>query len=333
MKLSPDSVVESDASALYLYGEDADALFEAAEALLAKGDPEATRLRVDVSELARIETESRSQGLFGPSKCYALVRNAESATPKQGDHLLKMVSEARPENRLIICAPGIAWKKALHKKMQAASGSDPSDIAQCEFHTPSPAAFQSWLAREIKTENLNVTDEALQMMGERLHGLRAAARQLIERLRLYDDGHGERLGINVVGDLLGERSPEDLEAYCHAVAKRDSDALVLLRRLICDQQVAEVQIISWLGTRMNQLLMYCWYQAQRERNPLQKARVFGEARKQVPNEARHWKGKELSSAIKRITEAEKLIKGASIESNLVVLERMTMDLLGRGSAA
>ncbi|MES0371846.1 MAG: DNA polymerase III subunit delta [Mariprofundaceae bacterium] len=329
MKLSADRAVESDASALYLYGEDADALFEAAELLLAKGDPEATRLRVDVSELARIETESKSQGLFGPSKCYALVRNAESASPKQGDHLLKMVSEARPENRLIICAPGIAWKKALHKKMQAHSD---SDLAQCEFHTPSPAAFQAWLAKEIKVENLNITDEALQMMGERLHGLRAAARQLIERLRLYDDGQGESLGISVVGDLLGERSPEDLEAYCHAVAKRDSEALILLRRLICDQQVAEVQIISWLGTRMNQLLMYCWYQAQRERNPLQKARVFGAARQQIPGEARAWKGKELSAAIKRITEAEKLIKGASIENNLVVLERMTIDLLGSKSS-
>lgn len=84
---------------------------------------------------------------------------------------------------------------------------------------------------------------------------------------------------------------------------------------------------------MNQLLMYCWYQAQRERNPLQKARVFGAARQQIPGEARVWKGKELSSAIKRITEAEKLIKGASIESNLVVMERMTVDLLSRESAA
>ncbi|MDX8402943.1 MAG: DNA polymerase III subunit delta [Mariprofundaceae bacterium] len=330
MKLSPNRVEESEAAALYLYGEDSDALFEAAEVLLARGDPEATRLRVDVSELARVETESRSQGLFGPSKCYALVRNAESATPKQGDHLLKMVSEAREENRLIICAPGIAWKKALHKKMQAHAD---SDLAQCEFHTPSPAAFQEWLTQEIKLQKLHVSDEVLQMMSERLHGLRAASRQLIERLRLYDNGRGESLGIDVVGDLLGERSPEDLEAYCHAVAKRDSEALILLRRLICNQQVAEVQIISWLGTRMNQLLMYCWHQAQRERNPLQKARVFGVARKQIPKEARYWKGKEISFAIKRITEAEKLIKGASIENNLVVLERMTMDLLRGESGA
>ncbi len=316
--------MESGANAFYLHGEDADALFETADSLLARGDPEARRLRVDVSELARIETESRSQGLFGPSICYALVRNAESATPKQGEHLLKMVAEVRPENRLIICAPGIDWKKALHKKMQADHA-----LAQCEFHTPTPASFQHWLIGEITAQKLYVTDEALQLMGERLHGLRSAARQLIERLRLYDDGAGELIGMDVVGDLLGERSPEDIEAYCHAVAGRDPKALELLRRLVSEQQVSEVQLISWLGTRMNQLLMYCWYQAQQAANPSQKARLFGEARKRVPQEARMWKGAELSRAMKRITQAEKLIKGASIESNLVVLERMTMDLLSR----
>lgn len=326
MKLSPGQVMESSATAFYLHGEDGDALFEMADALLAQGNPDAIRLRVDVSELARIVTESRSQGLFGPSICYALVRNAESASPKQIEHLLKMVGEVRPENRLIVCAPGIDWKKALHKKMQASH-----ELAQCEFHIPTLASFQHWLIGEITAQNLHVTDEALQLMGERLHGLRTAARQMIERLRLYDNGEGEVIGMEAVGDLLGERSPEDIEAYCHAVAERNPKALALLRRLISGQQVAEVQLISWLGTRMNQLLMYCWYRAQRESSPSQKARLFGEARKLVPQESKHWKGAELSRAMKRITEAEKLIKGASVESNLVVLERMTMDLLNRDS--
>jgi len=327
MKLSPARLLESSASAYYLYGEDFDAIFEAADALLQGGSADATRLRVDCSELARVETESRNQGLFGPSICYALVRNAESATPKQGDHLLTMVSHAREENRLIICAPGIAWKKALHKKLQAEA-----DLVQCEFTIPTPAAFVQWLSEELGKHQLNISDEAVQMMGERLHGMRAAARQLIERLKLYDGGKGERIGMEIVGDLLGERSPEDIEAYCHAVASKDSAALGLLRRLVNEQQVSEVQLLSWLGTRMNQLLMYCWYESQRERNSLQKARVFGDARRRVPQESKRWKGSELSHALKRMVEAEKLIKGASVESKLVVLERMTLDLLKRPAA-
>ncbi len=322
MKLSPARLLESSASAYYLYGEDADAIFEAADALLGQGESGATRLRVDCSELERVEVESRSQGLFGPSPCYALIRNAESASPKQGDHLLKMVSEVREENRLIICAPGIAWKKALHKKMQA----EP-DLAQCEFNIPTPAAFVKWLSDELGKHQLNISDEAVQMMGERLHGLRAAARQLIERLKLYDGGRGEKISIDIVGDLLGERSPEDIETYCHAVASRDPAALALLRRLVNEQQVSEVQLLSWLGTRINQLLMYRWYESQRERNSLQKARVFGDARRRVPQESKRWKGSELSYALKRMVEAEKLLKGASVESKLIVLERMTLDLL------
>jgi len=322
MKLSPAKLLESSGSAYYLYGEDFDAVFEAADVLLQQGESEITRLRVDCSELERVEVESRSQGLFGPSRCYALIRNAESASPKQGDHLLKMVSEAREENRLIICAPGIAWKKALHKKMQAES-----DLIQCEFNIPTPAAFAQWLAGELSKQQLNISDEAIHMMGERLHGLRAAARQLIERLKLYDGGEGEKIGMDIVGDLLGERSPEDIEAYCHAVASRDSAALGLLRRLVNEQQVSEVQLLSWLGTRINQLLMYRWYESQRERNSLQKARVFGDARRRVPQESKCWKGSELSQAMKRMVVAEKLLKGASVESKLVVLERMTLDLL------
>ncbi|MDT8375511.1 MAG: hypothetical protein RQ867_02105 [Mariprofundaceae bacterium] len=327
MKVSPAKLPESSVRACYLFGEDFDAIFEAAEALLQGGSADATRLRVDCSELARVETESRNQGLFGPSICYALVRNAESASPKQGDHLLKMVSEVREENRLIICAPGIAWKKTLHKKLQAET-----DLLQCEFNIPTPAAFGQWLTEELGKHQLNICDEAVQMMAERLHGMRAAARQLIERLRLYDGGKGERIGMEIVGDLLGERSPEDIEAYCHAVASRDSVALGLLRRLVNEQQVSEVQVLSWLGTRMNQLLMYCWYESQRERNPLQKARVFGDARRRVPQEARRWKGSELSQALKRMVQAEKLLKGASVEARLVVLERMTIDLLKEPAA-
>ncbi len=327
MKCSPAKLLEGNAPACYLFGEDFDAIFEAADALLQGGDADATRLRVDCSELARVETESRNRGLFGPSICYALVRNAESATPKQGDHLLKMVAEAREENRLIICAPGIAWKKALHKKMQAQP-----DLVQCEFNIPTPAMFGKWLSEELGRHQLNICDEAIQMMGERLHGMRTAARQLIERLKLYDGGEGKRIGMEIVGDLLGERSPEDIEAYCHAVALRETTALGLLRRLVNEQQVSEVQVLSWLGTRMNQLLMYRWYESQRERNSLQKARVFGDARRRVPQESKRWKGSELSYALKRMVQAEKLIKGASVEAKLVVLERMTLDLLKEPAA-
>jgi len=321
VRLSPERLLPPQHHIYYLFGADHDALFEAAESLLAAGD-DAHRMRVDVNELARIEEASRNQGLFGPSRCYALVRNAQSANPKQAAHLLKLLDTLSSDHRLIVCAPGMDWKKALHKKLQAVA-----KLPQCEFKLPDEAGFARWLDHELQQSALNVKPEAVLWMAESLHGMRLAARQMIERLRWYDGGKGEALGLDVVAELLGERAPRALEDWCHATAMREPQAVGLAQHLLRDQQVAEVQMISWLGTRMQQLLMYCWFQAKRERNPLQAAKVFGDARHQVAKEAALWSGSELTAALHHIVQAEKRIKGASVEDKGIVIEQLTLDLI------
>ncbi|MFQ5518621.1 MAG: DNA polymerase III subunit delta [Mariprofundus sp.] len=328
MRLNPERLLPPQHHLYYLFGEDHDALFEAAESLLAAGDEQAQRMRLDVSELVRFEEESRNQGLFGPSHCYALIRNAQSANPKQSAHLLKLLNSLSADHRLIICAPGIEWKKALHKKMK----SEPT-LPQCEFHLPDEAGFSRWLDKELANSGLKINAEAVQWMAERLNGMRLAARQMIERLGWYDGGAGDELGLDVVGELLGERAPGALEDWCHATAMRQPHAVQLAQRLLRDQQVAEVQMVSWLGTRMQQILMYRWFQAQRDRNPLMAAKVFGEARQKVATEAGNWTGAELTAAVSKIVQAEKLVKGASLEDKPVVIERLTRDLVEKGRLA
>ncbi|MDQ6981446.1 MAG: DNA polymerase III subunit delta [Mariprofundus sp.] len=322
LRLNPDKLLPAQYHAYYLFGEDHDALLEAAELLLEPGHETALCMRLDINELARFEEESRNQGLFGPSCCYALVRNAQSANPKQADHLLRLIEMTGDEHRLIICAPGMDWKKALHKKMKAL----PS-LPQCEFRLPDEAGFRRWLDQELTNSSLNISPEAIQWMAERLFGMRLAARQVIERLCWYDNGSGTELGIDIVAELLGERAPNALEDWCHAVAMRKPGAVRLAMRLLREQQVAEVQMISWLGTRMQQILMYRWFQSQRDRNPMAAAKVFGEARQKVADESRCWRGAELTTAVSRIVQAEKLVKGASLEDKYIVIERLTLDLI------
>lgn len=325
MRLSPARLLPAAFHCYYLHGEDEDAVFEAAESLLAEGDADALRIRIDVNELARVEEESRNQGLFGPSICYALVRNGQSANPKQSEHLLKLAASNASDNRLIICAAGIDWKKALHKKMKALP-----EVAECEFSKPDEVSFARWLEGEAGKSDLKIAPDALLWMSESLYGMRLAARQMLERLVWYDNGEGREIGLDVVAELLGERAPGALEGWCHAVAMRQSSAMSLVRQLLSEQQVAEVQMISWLGTRMQQLLMYRWYQSKNDRNALQAAKVFGDARRKVADESRAWKGSELALAVKRIITAEKLIKGATIEDRPVVIERLTLDLIVEG---
>ncbi len=322
MQVSPSKLLPAEHRSYYLFGEDRDDLFASAEALLAAGDEGAIRLRLDVSELERYEVESRSQGLFGPQPCYAMVRNAESATPKQSEHLLKLAASVAPENRLILCAPDITWKKALHKKMLAESL-----VVSCEFRMPTLAQFQAWLADEIKASNLYVTQDAILMISERLSGLKAAAKQLIQRMKLYDHEEGVQFDVKLVSELLGEHAPEDLDDFCHAVAMKETRAIPLLRHLLMNQQVSDVQLHAWLSMRMNQLLMFLWHQSKGERRPAQAARLFGASSQLVPKEVRHWTAPELMDAMKQMTDSEKLLKGASIEARLMVLERLVLNLI------
>lgn len=322
MKRSPERLLPAENAVYYLFGEDQDTIAEIAEALLCEGDEHAIRLRVDVSELARIENENKNQDLFGATACYALVRNAQQASPAQGTHLLKLCADLAPGNRLVVCAPDMSWKKALHKNLLKLEG-----IISCDCRTPGEAEFRSWLAARVHEAGLKLEEDVLDHVSERLHGMRLAARQLIERLRLYDGGREELLSAEVVFALLGERAPGLLESWCQAVAQRKPGAVSLARRLLDEQQVAEVQMVAWLSIRLQQLLMYRWFSARGERDPCRAARIFGPSKKRVAEEAGQWKGSELVWALGRVTEAERLIKGSSEEDNSVVIERLTMDLV------
>ncbi|MDX8398163.1 MAG: DNA polymerase III subunit delta [Mariprofundaceae bacterium] len=322
MKLRPEQILQAEHVCYYLTGEDTDMVFEAAEKLLNAGDSHVIHLRVDISELSRIESESRNQSLFGASTCYAMVRNAESASPKQTEQLLQLIASLSAPHRLIICAASISWKKLLHKKVQAIN-----TVACCEFHQPDTASFQRWLQTELSQAGLQVDAQCLPQIAEQLCGMRLAAKQWIERLLWYDDGKQLALTQEVMTALLGERAPGDLDEWVHAVAMKDSHSLLLGSRLLRDQNISVVQMHAWLSTRMQQLLLYHWFQAKRHSNPLQAAKVFGEARKFLPEEARHWKGAELTAAIAGLQKVESLLKGASVEDKFIVFERLILHMI------
>jgi len=321
LKLPPAKLFPVGHACYYLHGDDEDGVFETAELLLQDGAEGATLLRVDISELALIH-ENLQPGLFGEVCCHALVRNAGSARPKQIEQLEKLASQPPSGLRLIICAAGIDTKKALHKRLVALP-----DMVCCAVPRMDEGAFGRWLAELAKEIGIRMDDEALALMNEQLLGMRMAARQAMERLRLYDSGAGVTLDTEVVGDLLGERSPRDLSALCTAVGERSPQALGLLRRLLREQQVAEVQVLSWLSNRLQQLLMFAWFEKSEGSNAASKAGAYGAARYEVPKQVKNWQPQQLMQAMQRMVEVEMLLKGASTEAKPVVLERFVAELV------
>ncbi|MDX8413073.1 MAG: hypothetical protein R8J85_03205 [Mariprofundales bacterium] len=324
MRSAPSRIEQEGHTACYLYGEDHDAMHLSADRILHQNSDETPRYRVDCSELNRIANEWFNPSLFGPSGCIGLVRNAESATPKQSKQLLDMVQTVPQGSRLIICASGAMWKKALHKKLLAI----PS-LACCEYTIPTPAQFKRWLLDCAQERGINLDQETVEQASERLVGMQQAAQQWLQRLQWYlgqSNRQGAVITWEIASVLLGEHSPTELDTWCHAVASQSPDALLLQRQLI-EQQVHPVQMISWLGTRMQQIVLYRWHQSQRSRDPAREAKLFGNARKQVPREAGIWSSQSINTLLSRISEAEQKLKGASTESDYIVLERLVCELI------
>ncbi|MDX8410177.1 MAG: hypothetical protein R8J84_09100 [Mariprofundales bacterium] len=321
MKRSPHQLTDSDHDAYYLHGENHDALMAAANQIFARC-PDMPHLRVDVDGLGEIAQQWGNPSLFGPSGCVALVRNADAARGKQIDHLLGLAGRVPAGSCLILCAGGAMWKKALHKKLIAIP-----QLAHCEFHPPNEAEFLRWLQAEAKARSLNLVPEVVQRASERLCGMQQAASQWLERLQWYNEDPSTPISWSIAADLLGEKAPQELESWCHALAMRDATALRLQRRLVREQRVSEVQMVRWIGIRMQQIVLYRWHQAAHTPNPIAASKVFGEARKLIAREADQWPAPLLSNLLSRIRHAEALLKGASPQSKEVVLEQLSCDLL------
>ncbi|MDX8411035.1 MAG: DNA polymerase III subunit delta, partial [Mariprofundaceae bacterium] len=325
VRLTPTKLLNAGQDFYYLYGEDADALFEAGESLLLDGDAEVHRF--DVSEVGRIEVEANNQGLFGNKRRHMLIRNAESANAKQLKLLQNYAARQWADARIILCAPHMEARKALHKHMLAADG-----VAHCGFSLLSGEDFSRWLRQEVEEHGLQLDEQAFALLSESLTGMRQAAKNALDRLQLYQLGRVGTLGVKEVAALIGEHAPEDIGHYCDAVCGRSTGALALLQALLQNQKVSEVQVLSWLQTRLQQMLMYKWFASTDKHNAARRARLFGEARNCVPRQTGAWESTELIEAVGKVVEAEKLLKGASVESNGMVLERLTLALLGDAQA-
>ncbi len=139
----------------------------------------------------------------------------------------------------------------------------------------------------------------------------------------------EPLDLEVVSALLGEKAPDELEDWCAAVASRRPEAIGLALRLVRDQGIAPVQMIAWLGGRLQKMLLARWHQAQKHRDPARAAGIFGAMRKSLVRDLKHWPASEIMRALALIAEAERNVKGAGWRDGAEEIERLTLELVRR----
>ncbi len=321
MKIQAGQLQDARFHVLYLFGEDEDGLRQAAEAWLLAGEAESQRLRLDLAEWARFVQQIKSQPLFGKLPCRAMIRDAHRAKASDANIWQELAGQLRGEDRLLLCAAGPMHKKSWHKALLA-----DAHIACCEFQLPDAASFEQWLWQALQHAGIRCARDDAMHMAARLHGMWQEARQWITRLQCYQGDDEAPLPLTVMLELCGEHAPDSLDAWCHAVLMRESQALLMTHQLICHQQTSGLQMLAWLDHRLQQLLLYCWHQARRHPNPARAARLFGSSRRSVMQAARCWKGNELIDAVQALSEAEQALKGGVQRAEHEIMEALVMRL-------
>jgi len=312
--------------ARYFFGPDAEGVREQAEEALAAFAGE--KVRVDLNEIGRLLEWFASDGLFGAAPKAALVRELSGPSAKLQRALFALLDRLDPRKHLLVlAAPGQDGRAAWHRELLAHP-----KVQGVRVGPTHPEAFAQWLEATAKSHGLVLAPDVLDWAAERLCGMRAAARAFCERAVLYLGGEKRALTREEAAELLGERAPRSLDAWLHACMCRSPKAVRLARELLADG-VAGVQMLAWLETRLEQMLLYLWHCARRSPQPLKAAGVFGAARQTLPEEAKHWRPKEVMQAMAAVEETERGIKGASALPEAVQIEALMMHFVrGRDAA-
>jgi len=311
-------------SCVYLHGDDESSITEEMNMLLGETQEGIRVMRLDMVELEKARSVSKSLSLFGEIQYRVAIRNVQSATPAQTKNLLKLIEEKRQALMLILCAPHVKYSKSLHKSLLRHT-----DVNVQAFRPKTGVFFQQWVTSELQRRHVNVSTDARQWICQQLDGMQSSVRQLLDHLVLYQNGESHVIDTPVVAALCGEEKSEEIRHYCHAVLRRSPQALVVLHHLLLQQGVVAIQISVWLQNALHSMLMYKQLRCKMSSaQAARQARIFTTDDKAVfAQQYQHWSDSQLQLALYELVELECLLKGHSTESDDILLQRTTVKLI------
>ncbi|RME84075.1 MAG: hypothetical protein D6771_04965 [Zetaproteobacteria bacterium] len=284
---------------LYLFGDDEQGIWDEAQMLAARAR---RALVLEGAEVGRAEEALWGTEMFGAPPDLVIVKTMQGVDAKAAGRWLQLCERLEPGvRRLVLCAPGVDVRKAWHKKLIAHPHVEARAMPQ-----PSAEDTERWLNQLLAESGVKLAPEAVAWLAERARGMRAALRAFVERARLAG-GDQAPLGLSEVAALFGERAPMQLSEWVDAVAMRRPEALAQTARLL-REGVPAVQMIAWLGMRLEQMLLVAWHQAQHAADPLKAAGVPYPARGVIKQALSRWRASELVDLIVQLEEAETAIK-------------------------
>jgi len=329
---SPDAAIR----AAVIHGKDRAIVRERANALAAKvtarpDDPfdvaVVTEGDID-NDPARLQDELSALSLMGGRRLVRLRLNEKASADKAAAEALKghMEGLLNVEAFFLIEAGALGRDSALRKAAEAAKGAAVIPCYEDE------AGDVSRLIREgLAKDKVGLTNEALELLRQRLPHERGVARQEIERLALYlGPGSGVVATPADLEGFLGVEPEASLaDAASDAFGGRLGAAQAGLRRAAAEGEtgVAAVRAVGFHLSRLRRALTLMAAGAGAQ-EAAKAAGVFWKSEREFQRQARAWTLAQLDEVQPEVLGADKACKTAGSPDRLIA-ERLALTIAGR----
>ncbi|EAR62997.1 DNA polymerase III subunit delta [Neptuniibacter caesariensis] len=334
MKLRPEQLaghLNKGLSPVYLITGDEPLLSEEASDLLRQtlqqqGFTEREVLHVDGSFSWEYLLEcANALSLFAEKKIIELRLGSSKLNKKSSEILQQYLSNPAPDNILMIIADKLdgsskksAWFKAIDK-----CG------AIVEIWPVETAQLPNWIRQRAAQIELQLDDEAIQLLCDRIEGNLLAAKQELSKLSLLFPN--QMVTADAVVDAVSDSSRYDIYGLSDAALQGQSARCCKILQVL-RQDGTEPPVVLWaLSKELRSLAAI--QQAQSSGQSFdavcQRERIWGKRKPMARQAAQRLKPQQINQALRQCAEVDKIVKGMSNGDAWLLLTSISLTLAGQ----
>ncbi|WP_417583480.1 DNA polymerase III subunit delta [Nitrincola sp.] len=262
--------------------------------------------------------------LFADRKIVEIRLGSHKINKGDGQLLLTWLKDPPPDTALLLImekADAASRKAAWFKHLEA-------EGLLVEVHAPDAAQLPQWLSQRAISQGMQLNDEALQVLAERIEGNLLAAHQELAKLQLLFPG--TQISAEQVIASVSDSSRYDVFALTEAALSRQPERCEkILTALI--QEGLEAPVVLWALTREIRTLynvQLALQQGQQYDNLCQKERIWGKRKALVRKASQNLASTTLESLLKSAALADHAIKGMTDQSPWLIIRQIALKLAG-----
>ena len=262
--------------------------------------------------------------LFADQKLLEIRVGSHKINKSDGQFLLSWLKDPSPDTALLIIIDKVdaAGRKSGWFKQIESQG------VLVEVHTPDSGQLPQWLSQRAKSLGIQLDQDALQILCEKIEGNLLAAQQELAKLQfLYAD---QKSTAEQVITSVSDSSRYDVFAVTEAaIAHQPERCEKILTALI--HEGLEAPVILWALTREIRTLynvQLALQQGQAYDNLCQKERIWGKRKALVRKASQALSASSLERMLQSASVADQAIKGMRNESPWLLIRQITLQLAG-----